>query len=83
MEANEIGAILRHPAAGPAVRSLVDSFLRLHLEAQLHPITRYNLFAPREKPSGCDTMSVSHTHTHQVQILGTPGVCALPSLQRS
>jgi Sec63 Brl domain len=40
MESSEIGAILRHPAAGPAVRSLVDSFPRLHLEAQLHPITR-------------------------------------------
>lgn len=43
MESNEIGAILRHPAAGPAIRTLVDSFPRLHLEAQLHPITRFFL----------------------------------------
>ena len=40
MESSEIGAILRHPAAGATVRNLVDSFPRIHMEAQLQPITR-------------------------------------------
>ncbi len=40
MAAPEIGALLRHPAAGPAVRSLLDAFPRIALQAQLHPITR-------------------------------------------
>ncbi|MEW5302418.1 MAG: hypothetical protein WDW36_005207 [Sanguina aurantia] len=40
MEAGEIGAILRHPAAGPQVRRAVDAFPSLDLEAQIQPITR-------------------------------------------
>ena len=40
MEPGEIGSMLRHPAAGSAIRSLVDSFPRLALDAHLHPITR-------------------------------------------
>lgn len=40
MSAGEIGALLRHPAAGHSIRALVDAFPRLALEAQLHPITR-------------------------------------------
>lgn len=40
MAAPEIGALLRHPAAGLAVRSLLDAFPRIALQAQLHPITR-------------------------------------------
>ena len=40
MEASEIGALLRHPAAGATVRGCLDSFPQLRLEAQLQPITR-------------------------------------------
>ena len=43
MEASEIGALLRHPAAGATVRNLVDSFPRIYMEAQLQPITRQAL----------------------------------------
>lgn len=40
MEAQEIGAVLRHPAAGGQVYSCLEAFPSLALEAQLHPITR-------------------------------------------
>ena len=40
MEASEIGAMLRHPAAGGSVMSIVDAFPRISMEAQLQPITR-------------------------------------------
>ena len=40
MEAAEIGAALRHPAAGAQVADCVAAFPSLHLEASLHPITR-------------------------------------------
>ena len=40
MEASEIGALLRHPAAGAQIAGCVASFPHLHLEAHLHPITR-------------------------------------------
>lgn len=40
MPASEIGALLRHPAAGTAIRGAVDSFPALNLEASLQPITR-------------------------------------------
>ena len=43
MEASEIGAALRHPGVGGTVRSLVDSFPHLSLEAKLQPVTRYKL----------------------------------------
>eukprot|EP00887_Chlorella_sp_A99_P000213 scaffold13.g213.t1 len=40
MEPQEIGAVLRHPAAGPLVAGCVESFPYLTLDCQLHPITR-------------------------------------------
>lgn len=40
MGSGEIGAMLRHPAAGAQIKSCVDSFPSLHMEAQLQPITR-------------------------------------------
>ncbi|GAX76248.1 hypothetical protein CEUSTIGMA_g3692.t1 [Chlamydomonas eustigma] len=40
MEARDIGAAVRHPAAGSLIRSCVESFPTLRLDAQLHPITR-------------------------------------------
>eukprot|EP00879_Flechtneria_rotunda_P031132 GHRR01033984.1.p1 GENE.GHRR01033984.1~~GHRR01033984.1.p1 ORF type:complete len:725 (+),score=211.87 GHRR01033984.1:283-2457(+) len=40
MSASEIGAFLRHPAAGDKIRGCLDAFPRLGLEASLHPITR-------------------------------------------
>ncbi len=40
MEASEIGAMLRHPAAGGSIKSIVDAFPRISMEAQLQPITR-------------------------------------------
>lgn len=41
MSATEIGAFLRHPAAGAAITDCLNSFPALHIEAQLQPITRY------------------------------------------
>jgi len=40
MEANEIGAAVRHPAAGSTIASAVASFPSLSLEARVHPVTR-------------------------------------------
>lgn len=40
MDAREIGAALRHPAAGSQVATAVSCFPYLTLEAALHPITR-------------------------------------------
>ncbi|GAB4820015.1 hypothetical protein N2152v2_007061 [Parachlorella kessleri] len=40
MEAQELGAALRHPAAGQQVLGCLEAFPSLALEAQLHPITR-------------------------------------------
>ena len=40
MEASEIGAMLRHPAAGGSVKAVVDAFPRISMEALLQPITR-------------------------------------------
>ena len=40
MESSEIGALLRHQAAGATVRNCVDSFPCIQMEAQLQPITR-------------------------------------------
>ncbi|GIL81339.1 hypothetical protein Vretifemale_10405, partial [Volvox reticuliferus] len=40
MDEKEIGAMLRHPAAGPIVKSCVNAFPSLELSAQLQPITR-------------------------------------------
>lgn len=40
MSAGDIGAALRHPAAGPQVASAVASFPTLGIAAKLHPITR-------------------------------------------
>lgn len=40
MGAQEIGAILRHPHAGPTVRGCLDGLPSLFMEAQLQPITR-------------------------------------------
>ena len=40
MEASEIGAMLRHPAAGGSIKSIVDAFPRISMDAQLQPITR-------------------------------------------
>ena len=40
MEASEIGAMLRHPAAGASVKTIVDAFPRIAMEALLQPITR-------------------------------------------
>lgn len=40
MEAGEIGAILRHPAAGSTVRGCLDAVPSLRMEAHLQPITR-------------------------------------------
>jgi hypothetical protein len=39
-DAREIGAMLRHPAAGGQIKGCVESFPRLELSAQLQPITR-------------------------------------------
>lgn len=44
MEAGEIGAIIRHPAAGSNVRGCLDCLPSLSMEAQLQPITRFFLF---------------------------------------
>jgi len=41
MEAGEIGAIIRHPAAGGNVRGCLDALPSLNMEAQLQPITRF------------------------------------------
>lgn len=40
MNAGEIGAAIRHPAAGSQIASAVAAFPSIALEAQLHPITR-------------------------------------------
>lgn len=40
MSAGEIGAFLRHPAAGDKIRGCLDAFPHVSLEASLHPITR-------------------------------------------
>ena len=40
MEASEVGAMLRHPAAGGSIKSIVDAFPRISMDAQLQPITR-------------------------------------------
>lgn len=40
MSAAEIGAILRHPAAGDRIWRCLEAFPALQLDAQLHPITR-------------------------------------------
>ncbi len=40
MQASEIGAMLRHPAAGASVKTIVDAFPRISMEALLQPITR-------------------------------------------
>lgn len=40
MEVGEIGAALRQPAAGRSIGACMDAFPALHLDAQLHPITR-------------------------------------------
>ncbi|KAK9814715.1 hypothetical protein WJX72_010327 [[Myrmecia] bisecta] len=40
MSAGDIGALLRHPAAGANIRACMDAFPRLSLDAQLQPITR-------------------------------------------
>lgn len=40
MEASEIGAAVRHPAAGSTIASAVASFPSLSLEARVHPVTR-------------------------------------------
>ena len=40
MEASEIGAIIRHPAAGATVRGCLDCLPSLSMEAHLQPITR-------------------------------------------
>ena len=45
MEASEIGAVIRHPAAGSTVRGCIDSVPALRMEAQLQPITRSVLFS--------------------------------------
>ena len=41
MEVREIGAALRQPQAGRAIGACMDAFPTLHLDAQLHPITRW------------------------------------------
>ena len=43
MEASEIGAIIRHPAAGATVRGCLDCLPSLSMEAHLQPITRYRI----------------------------------------
>lgn len=40
MSAADIGAALRHPAAGPQIATAVQAFPTLGIEAHLHPITR-------------------------------------------
>ena len=45
MSAAEIGALLRHPAAGDRVWRCLEAFPALQLDAQLHPITRSLLLA--------------------------------------
>ena len=40
MSAGEIGAMLRHPAAGDRIYRCLVSFPALELDAHLHPITR-------------------------------------------
>jgi hypothetical protein len=40
MEPGEIGAVLRHPAAGSTVAGCLAAFPALQLEAHLQPITR-------------------------------------------
>lgn len=40
MSPSDIGAALRHPAAGPQIAAAVSAFPTLGIEANLHPITR-------------------------------------------
>ena len=40
MEPGEIGAVLRHPAAGSNVAACLAAFPALQMEAHLQPITR-------------------------------------------
>jgi len=40
MEASDIGAMMRHPAAGKPIKQAVDAFPRVTLEANIQPITR-------------------------------------------
>ena len=40
MSAGELGAMLRHPAAGDRIYRCLESFPALELDARLHPITR-------------------------------------------
>ncbi len=40
MSPSDIGAALRHPAAGPQIATAVSAFPTLGIEAHLHPITR-------------------------------------------
>jgi len=40
MTPSDIGAALRHPAAGPQIATAVNAFPTLGIEANLHPITR-------------------------------------------
>ena len=40
MEPGEIGALLRHPAAGSNVAACLAAFPALQMEAHLQPITR-------------------------------------------
>lgn len=40
MEAADIGALLRHPAAGKSIAACLEAFPALQLDAVLQPITR-------------------------------------------
>ena len=40
MEPREIGAVLRHPAAGATVKGCLEAVPALRMEAHLQPITR-------------------------------------------
>ncbi len=61
MEAGEIGAIIRHPAAGADVRGCLDCLPSLSMEAQLQPITRLRLAVQRWQnliTKGCSSFRV-------------------------
>lgn len=41
LEPGEIGAVLRHPAAGATVKGCMEAVPAIRMEAHLQPITRY------------------------------------------